>query len=64
MSVITGREEISRIKNEDMLVREMNSLIQNLEKTRDECSENKYNSLKREIVWKKIRDMQKVFNKG
>lgn len=64
MSTFNGREEVSRMRSEDMLVNEMNSLIKELEGIRDDCSENRHNSLKREIVWKKVRDMQKILRKG
>lgn len=64
MSTFTGREEVSRMRSKDLLVNEMNAFIKELEKIRDECNENKHNSLKREIVWKKVRDMQKILRKG
>ena len=64
MSRFTGRKEVSRMRSEDMLVNEMNTFIKDLEKIRDECSENRHNDLRREIMWKKIRDMQKILRKG
>lgn len=64
MSRFTGKDEITRMRNEDMLVNEMNAFIKEVEKIRDDCSENKHNHLRREIVWKKVRDMQKILRKG
>lgn len=47
-----------------MLVREMDELIEDIQKARNECNENRFNDLRREIIWKKVRDMQKIFRKG
>lgn len=64
MSEITGRKNVERMKNEDVLVREISLLISELSEIRDKCcNEDKNNYFKREVLWKKIKDMSKTLRR-
>ena len=62
MSVITGKDEVIRMKSEDLLVKAMDVLIDDIKKLREDCNENKNSSLYRENVWKKVRDIQRILH--